>query len=133
MLTSKLRPKWGKRPAESITKADIIAAIRAVPGTGAAKNNLHRMLSKLFKWASTTISPTTGTPLLATNPMLGLSLPTPPKKRDRVLADDELRELWQFLDGDALHPQLALWLKLRLLTAQRAQEVLAMQWSQNPH
>jgi integrase len=58
--------------------------------------------------------------------------------RDRVLTETEIRQVWSALDamrdGDRAHRKYrmlsAASLKLRLLTAQRGEEVLGMQWSE---
>jgi hypothetical protein len=62
----------------------------------------------------------------------------PEAKREHVLSDAELRTVWQWLDAppagaDAsrvrLWPLLAAWCKLRIVTAQRGEEVVGMKWA----
>ena len=58
-------------------------------------------------------------------------LPTPSKerRRDRVLTDEELKKVWKAL-GSEKSAAIADAFKLRLLTAQRGGEVLAMRWAE---
>ena len=51
----------------------------------------------------------------------------PEKSRDRVLSDQELREIWYALDDDGDYSAI---LKMLILTAQRASEIADMRWSE---
>jgi integrase len=57
-----------------------------------------------------------------------VQIPRPAREhaRDRVLTEDEIRSLWASFD--ALDPPMAAFYKLRLVTAQRGGEVVAMRW-----
>ena len=49
------------------------------------------------------------------------------KSRDRVLSDQELREIWFALDDDSDYSAI---LKMLILTAQRASEIADLRWSE---
>ena len=51
----------------------------------------------------------------------------PEKSRDRVLSDQELREIWFALDDDSDYSAI---LKMLILTAQRASEIADLRWSE---
>ena len=51
----------------------------------------------------------------------------PEKSRDRVLSDQELREIWFALDDDGDYSAI---LKILHLTAQRASEIADLRWSE---
>jgi integrase len=51
----------------------------------------------------------------------------PEKSRDRVLSDQELREIWFALDDDGDYSAI---LKMLILTAQRASEIADLRWSE---
>jgi integrase len=67
--------------------------------------------------------------LVEYNVALGIKSP-PPGERDRVLTDEELRALWTATPEDVpgVRPAMLDVLRLQLLTAQRAGEVLALRW-----
>jgi integrase len=68
--------------------------------------------------------------LIDHNPALGIKAP-PSGRRSRVLTDDELRTLWKGLGEpqEGIRPGMLAAMKVQLLTAQRAGEVLAMRWA----
>ena len=73
------------------------------------------------------------------NPAVRVTRPSVEQSRTRVLSHDELRRTWKWLDAKAPRRlndyERRLWrlnraaLKLRLVTAQRGGEVVAMRWS----
>jgi integrase len=67
--------------------------------------------------------------LIEQNPALGIKAPSP-RKRDRVLTDEELRTLWNGTSGPVAGVRRGMLdaMRVQLLTAQRAGEVLAMLW-----
>lgn len=60
------------------------------------------------------------------SPAVRIPRPAPEHARDRVLTEDEIRVVWK--EFGALEPAMAAFYKLRLLTAQRGQEVNSMRW-----
>jgi len=66
--------------------------------------------------------------LIESNPALGIKS-TPSAARTRVLTDAEIRALWNVQKVDGVRPPMIAAIKVQLLTAQRAGEVLAMRWA----
>ena len=60
------------------------------------------------------------------SPCTALSQPMPNRQRDRVLSGEEIRAVWKAAERE--RPLIAASFKLRLLTAQRGAEILAMRW-----
>lgn len=120
-----LLPRWKNTPAEDITRADVRALLSEVAKTrgGVTANRLIALVSKLFGWADH----------LPANPAVRLPKLARETSRSRVLTDVEIRALWLRLDATeadgTLPPAVALWLRLRLLTAQRGGTVARMQWA----
>ena len=127
-LRSIVLPKWRNRRTVEIAKADVSALIdeAATKRGGYAANRLHALLSKVFRWAVSRSK-------LEANPMAGLQKPAAETSRDRELTPDELRALWARLaaaEADQTMPAgVALWIRLRALTAQRASSVAKMKWA----
>jgi integrase len=90
-----------------------------VESTGATTSNRVRAsLSAYFGWLM-------GKGLLDNNPVIGIDK-APEKARERVLADDELVEIWRALEDD----QFGVIVKLLALTGQRRNEVGDLCWSE---
>ena len=110
---------WWKRPAENLARRDVVRVLDGLPPS------LHRAAGAYgracFGWATER-----GT--LATNPFLGLPGLSTTEKRDRVLTDDEVKEIWLAAMGTAA-PYGPI-IKLLLLTGQRREEVGGMAWGE---
>lgn len=115
------RLEWGALPANSITEddaADLLDEIAKTAPVGA--NRTQSILHTLFKWAKQ--PGTKARKLVTSNPIADLSQRGgKEKKRDRVLADDEIKILWWGLDREDLPAdrQTALALKFILTTMVR--------------
>jgi integrase len=84
-----------------------------------ARNRARSALSAFFGWAITE-------GLLDANPVQGTAKVNEGGSRERVLTQDELRQLWQAL-GDGRFADLV---RLLLLTGQRRNEIGNLQWSE---
>jgi integrase len=121
-------PRWKGRAACDITRADVRDLLWEVARSrgGVTANRLRSLLSKLFRWA-------VSQDYLPANPASDLPKLTKETARARVLSDDELRTLWARLEAaeeaGELPGAVALWLRLRLLTAQRGGSVAKMKWA----
>ena len=94
-----------------------ISAVAAECGEVSA-NRTRASLSAFFAWAMRE-------GLLDSNPVVGTNR-QPEKSRERVLADDELKIIW-----DALGPDdYSTVVRLLMLTGQRASEIAALRWSE---
>lgn len=106
----------------NVTKRDIrdLVERKAKASPGMARY-VFAALRPFFKWC-------VERDLIAVSPMEGLSAPRPLQSRDRVLTDTELLAVW-----NATQEMPVLWgnfYRVLLLTAQRREEVAAMQWSE---
>jgi integrase len=109
------------RKAKDITRRDIVAMLDEIVSRGAPiqANRTLEIVRKLFNWAL-------ARDLLAVNPCYRVSKPSTENRSDRVLTEEEIGVVWQALAAEA--PLTGATFKLRLLTAQRGAEVLAMRW-----
>ncbi|EIC20820.1 tyrosine-type recombinase/integrase [Thiorhodovibrio frisius] len=126
-LERDLIPVMGKRRIDTVKRSDIISLVeaRALKAPRAAAL-LLTYIKQLFSFAEDRellpLSPATGIKPAKIDKALK------PRKRRRVLDDDEIRALW---NGEAGTRGLTLIaLKLILLTGQRPVEVLGMSWSE---
>lgn len=128
-------PAWGQRPVAAIRRSDVRELLETIVARGAKveANRTLALVRKLFNWAL-------DQEWIEANPAAKMTRPGGKDvSRDRVLSDDELRQTWQHLhqppphDDPTVDPRL--WtlargvLLLRLLTAQRGQEVVGMRWA----
>ncbi len=117
-----LLPAWKDRPAESIRRRDVAELLDRIVERGAPilANRVKALTSKIFNVGI-------GRGLVENNPALGVSMPAKERQRDRVLNEDEIRALWRTLDTQGT--VMGATFKMRLLTAQRGDEVLRMKWT----
>ena len=120
-LKRNVLPQWGNRKATDITRRDVIALLdllmaRDVP---IEANRTHAIIRALFNWAISR-------DLLEYNPCTQVKAPGKEQQRDRVLTDEEVRAVWDACGH--LDPVLEVHVKLRLLTAQRGNEIRTMRW-----
>jgi integrase len=125
-----LADRWRVKPVSRITSFDVHVLIeevrkRGMPGlrrrnSGASEARARAMLMCLSKFFSWLLAQRT----IEKNPCDGIERPNPPRARDRVLVDDEVRWLWMACDqvGEPFGPLL----KLLLVTGQRREEVARM-------
>jgi len=113
-------PRWGKRRAKDIRRADVIAMLDEVAERGPiAANRLLAATRKMFNFAIER-------DLLEVNPCHKVKAPGQEASRDRVLTDDEIRQFWNGLESVKADPQCRAALKLVLATGQRSGEVVGM-------
>jgi integrase len=115
--------RFGKRKAKDITRRDIITTLDEIVPRGAPiqANRTLEIIRKLFNWA-------VARDVLGANPCYRVPKPSNENRSDRVLSEEEIRAVWLALAAEAA--MTAAIYKLRLLTAQRGTEVLAMRWDQ---
>ena len=114
-------PKWRGRDLKSITRRDVIQLLDPIMDQGLpiAANKALAALRKLFAWALSR-------DIIDASPVAGIEPPGEEKRRERVLSDDELCELWpQF---SALGYPWAQFFQMALATGQRRTEVAGMRW-----
>ncbi len=114
-------PNWRHRKASSITRKEVVRLLDDIVARGAPiqANRVLEILRKTYNWAISR-------DIVTFNPCTGIERPAEERTRERVLTDDEIRAVWTALDEQPA--AIAAAFKLRLLTAQRGQEVETMRW-----
>jgi integrase len=111
-------PPWARRPARSISRADVKALVARIKSPSVANVTLSS-ISAVFTWA-------VRESVVEANPCR-LVEKHPMRSRERVASDDEIRRLWAVLTDMASVEADAL--RVGLLTGQRiASEVCNMRW-----
>ena len=112
-LRAHVRPVWGVRKAKTITRADAAVLLDEIARSSpVSANRVHATLSKLFNWAIES-------GLLAGNPVAQMKKRAREVAKDRVLSPDEIRILWQALNGQG---NVAAALRFLMLTGLRPGE-----------
>ena len=114
-------PRWGARPVNEITRADVVKVLDQYSDRPARRKEIHSLLRKLFNWA-------TDRQDIEFSPLAGMKAPKAVPSRRRVLSDDEVVALWKATDnaGWPWGP----YVRMLILTMQRRQEVAEMDWSE---
>jgi integrase len=117
------KPAWEGRQIDTIGRRDINDLIDSVADRGAIimARRLHAHLHRLFRWA-------VGRGIIETNPMAHLPKPGSEVKRDRVLTDSELAQVYKTVCklGFPFGPMFA----LLILCGARREEIAALRWSE---
>ena len=119
VLDRDLLPRFGKRKANSVTRAEVRQMLREIVDRGApiGANRTLEIMRKLYNWG---LSHEVGD--LQANPCTMIEPPGQERQRERVLSDTEIRSVWEACGQES--PDIGAIFKLRLLTAQRGGEVL---------
>jgi integrase len=118
MLAKDIRPVIGTTPAEKVTKAEIIQLVNTVAKrAGVRSNRVLALARSIYRWGLSE-------DLITVDPTYGVKPRTKEKERDRELNWQEIRTFWNALDG-AMSPQIALAVRLALVTGQRIGEEIA--------
>lgn len=125
ILNRDVVPTWGKRKAEDISKRDVILLLEKIieRGSPGMANNCFQIVRKMFNFA-------VEREILPHTPCSGVKLPSPKIARDRVLIEEEIKNLWENLDKAKLAEDTRRAIKLVLITAQRPGEVAGMHTSE---
>ena len=104
-----------------IDRRTIAARVSAVASEkgGPTANRMRATLSKFFGWAIQE-------GLLDSNPVIGTNQQAE-RSRDRVLGDDELKQIWNALDSSTAYSAIV---RILMLTGARANEIGALRWSE---
>ncbi|MEI8715649.1 tyrosine-type recombinase/integrase [Mesorhizobium sp. ISC11] len=122
LLKREVYPTIGSMKAVAVKRRDILDIIEAKADAGhvAQSTNILAVVRKMFNWAVDGV-------YLETSPATGIKPRGKAVKRDRVLSDEEVRDIWNALPGAAVAKQTADILRLLFLTGQRSGEVSGMQ------
>ncbi len=86
-------------------------------------NRLFELLRRVFNFAIRR-------DLVQANPCTQVKKPGAERSKDRVLSRDEIKVLWEDLDGPSFSDCVAGALRLILVTAQRPGEVVTVEWDE---
>lgn len=117
-----LLPGWKHLKPSEITRSHVRAVVEAVYDRGAHvhANRVLALIRKIFNFSIER-------EWLEHNPAHQVKPPGGKERpRDRVLNDDEIRDVWVAIEAE--EPSIRAVFKLRFLTAQRGGEVLSMRW-----
>jgi integrase len=118
-LTQHWRPLH-KLPIDKISRKDVSACLSTIKQRGdTAAVRARVALSALYVWAI-------GEGIADNNPVIGTNAPAIPQRRERVLSDAEIIEVWNACQSD----DYGRIVRLLLLTGARRSEVGGMQWSE---
>jgi len=120
LLRQNLVARWGNRPIASITRKQLRDMLEQLVanGTPMLANRAHSIIRKLFGWA-------VEQEIVAVSPCVGLKAPAEESSRDRILADQELRAVWQAAGQMGIYGSLV---QLLILTGQRRGEIAGLTW-----
>jgi integrase len=123
VIEKDLKPAIGAMKVVDVTRRHIQEVLRRPleRGSGTMANRTLEIVRKLFSWAVEQGH-------IDTNPAEGISKPTKERPRSRSLSDDELKIVWQALDGLSVQSRAAI--KLLILTGQRLMDVVGAKWSE---
>jgi len=119
-LKAHVRPAWGARPANRISRADAATLLDAIAKAApTSANRTQSILCRLFNWAIES-------GLLEANPVARMPKRARETAKDRTLSPDEIRLLWRAIGDDG---SIAAALRLLLLTALRPGEAAGLEIS----
>jgi integrase len=114
-------PLLRNKPLPEVTRRDITAVLAGAQDKAATASLLFATLRKMMRWAVNQGD-------LERSPMELMDAPVRVPSRDRVLADGELRLVWQ--GTHALGYPFGPMFRLLMLTGARRQEVASLNWSE---
>jgi len=125
VLRKDVVPKWGRKKAKDIKRRDVVLLLDEIMGRGAPiqANMTYAIIRKMFNFA-------VGRSILDTSPCVAIPSPAKPKRRDRVLNEDEIKQFWKNLDAAKMADGTRWILKLILITAQRKGEIAGAEWKE---
>ena len=144
ILKANVLPVWGDRSVKELTRRDVRALVEDVAERAPVMGN--RVLALVRKMLNFAVDHD----WIDANPAARVRPPAPETSRERVLTDDELRRIWKLLERQRttderaapgrkaatdpddpfcpVRPVIADVIKVRMLTAQRGGEIVAMKW-----
>ena len=125
MLSKDVIPILGRRKAKDIKRRDITLLIDEIVSRGSpiAANRTLRIIKKMFSFA-------VKRGVLDASPCVEIDTPAKENRRERVLAEDEIKMFWLGLDNAKMSDGTKWALKLLLITGQRKGEVTQSEWSE---
>ena len=123
ILRSEVLPRWRHQAVADIRRRDVRELVEAIADRGAPvmANRVLALVRKMFNFA-------VEREWLEANPAGMVRRPSPERRRDRVLTEQEIRTFWKAVEKEP--PTVAAAFQLRLVTAQRGGEVVNMRWEE---
>jgi integrase len=113
---------WRGKTVHEIRRRDVVELLDKIAvDRPVLANRTQAALSKLFKWLA-------ARDVVESSPCVGVERPSREKPRDRVLLDEEIRQLWRA--SDDIGGRIGAFIKVLLLTGQRRSEVAGMRLSE---
>lgn len=122
ILTAELLPHWKDRPAESISRREVVQLVERIARRAPTMANRTLALVKTL-YNDALEKDFAG---LQSNPAHKLAPPRIESGRGRFLKRDEIRTVWRTIEEEL--PLMRAIFRLTLLTAQRVGSVCAMRW-----
>ena len=116
LIRRNVLPRWGKLPADAITRADVKALMRSMEEAPMTANQTLAAASAIYSWAMRE-------EILPNNPCK-LVKGNPTRDRERILSASEIPMVWSAFDDAG--PIVGMALKLILLLGQRPGEICHM-------
>lgn len=116
-------PVWRDITAKKLKRRDVIDILDTIVDRG-SPGHATRVLCLIRKIFNFAIS----RDLLEVNPSSLIPKPQPPRQRDRILNDDEIKLFWENLDQATAGESTKWALRLQLLTGQRSGEIACIKW-----
>jgi integrase len=115
-------PRWRGREIKTITRRDVIELLDAIVDAGKpiAANRTLAAVRKLFNWALQR-------GIIDASPVALVEMPGAERKRERILAPDEIRAVWTGASG--LGYPFGSFFHMALATGQRREEIARMRWA----
>jgi integrase len=116
-------PVWGDRQLTAIRKRDVISLLDSIVdrGAGGQANRTLSYVRRFLNWAA-------ARDLIETNVAQHIEKVVPENRRDRVLSDEELADVWRA--ASAIGSPTGDGLKLLILTGAKLSEVFEARWSE---
>ena len=122
ILKAELLPHWKHTPLRDLKRRDVRTLVHAIAARPAPimANRTLALVRKMLNFAIES-------EWIEANPASLIPKPGTEQSRDRVLTPDEIKAFWIAIEEEP--PAIRVWLRLRLLTAQRGGEVVRMRWN----
>ena len=117
-MAREVLPYLGSVPMPEVRKRDIIDVVDRVAERAPVRaNRVLAHIKRLFRWAA-------GRDLIEIDPAAHIEKPTPERKRDRVLDDEELAAVWRA--AATMGGPFGAGVQLLIVTGARREEVFAL-------
>jgi integrase len=119
ILDRDILPAWGNHPIAELRKRDVIELVDGIADRGSPimANRTLAMIKRLLTWAA-------GRDIVDANVAQFVEPPGDETRRDRVLSDAEMVEIWRAVDG--MPAPYAAGVRLLMLTAARREEIFGL-------